>query len=98
MIAILIIALVVVIVGAAVIYGRALVKQGRDRMLLHRRRVEDAEREERMGEAWQNVLKKPKDGIDWERRYAELVEDVSRRTDQAKGMATANQVHFPGSK
>jgi len=28
-----------------------------------------------------------KRGPDWERRYAELVEDVSRRTDQAKGKA-----------
>ena len=27
------------------------------------------------------------DEPDWERRYAELVEDVSRRTDQAKGKA-----------
>jgi len=40
------IALVVVIFGACIIYGRSLVRSGRERKELHRRRVEDAEREE----------------------------------------------------
>ena len=45
-IGLVLIALVVVIVGACIIYGRSLVRSGRERKELHRRRVEDAKREE----------------------------------------------------
>jgi hypothetical protein len=38
------IALGVVIVGAAIIYGRSLVRKGREKKDLHRRRVQDEER------------------------------------------------------
>jgi hypothetical protein len=66
----------VVIVGAAIIYGRTLVKEGREKKALHRRRVEDAEREELAREAWSN---------DWKRRYSKLVETASNPTDPAQG-------------
>jgi hypothetical protein len=49
---IVLIALVVVIVGACIIYGRSLVRKGRDKQELHRRRVEDAERKEMFSEGW----------------------------------------------
>jgi hypothetical protein len=45
-IGIVLIAPIVVIVGACVIYGRSLVRSDREKKELHRRRVEDAEREE----------------------------------------------------
>jgi hypothetical protein len=82
-IALVIIALAVVIVGAAIIYGRSLVRTGKEKRELHRRRVEDEERE--------RLFAKPEDDdtktwpvIDWEKRYAELVEITAARTDQAK--------------
>ena len=43
-IAIVLIALFVVIVGAAIIYGRSLVRIDKEKKALHRRRVEDEER------------------------------------------------------
>ena len=49
-IAIVLIALAVVIVGAVVIYGRSLVRSHRERRELHRRRVENAERKEMMSD------------------------------------------------
>ena len=44
------IALVVVIFGACIIYGRSLVRSGREKKELHRRRLEDEERERLMAE------------------------------------------------
>jgi len=49
---IVLIALVVVIVGACIIYGRSLVRTGREKKELHRRRVEDEEREELTKQSW----------------------------------------------
>ena len=43
-ITIVLIALAVVIIGAAIIHGRSLVRSHRERKELHRRRVEDEER------------------------------------------------------
>jgi hypothetical protein len=107
-IGLVLIALVVVIVGACIIYGRSLVRTGKEKRELHRRRVEDAEREEMFkadAEAWKRGEPpiridtpievdwgKRKDDdttktwpvIDWEKRYAELVEVTAARTDQAK--------------
>ena len=86
MTAIFIIALVVCGLVAAFWFIRVKMDGRKMREKMHRRRVEDAEREALMREAWHNVVEPPDDNINWARRYAELVEDVSRRTDQAKGM------------
>jgi len=50
LLALCLIAAFVIIAGAVIIYGRSLVRMDLEKKLLHRRRVEDAEREERMGE------------------------------------------------
>jgi hypothetical protein len=81
------IALVVVVLAFLVWFIRIKMDGRKQRAKMHERRVEDAEREALLSDAWGNVVKPPDDNINWERRYAELVEDVSRRTDQAKGKA-----------
>jgi len=49
LLALCLIAAFVIIAGAVIIYGRSLVRIDLEKKLLHRRRVEDAEREETMG-------------------------------------------------
>lgn len=85
MLAIVIIALVVVGLVAALWFIRVKMDGRRLSEEMHRRRVEDAEREAMLSEAWGNVVKNPDDSINWAKRYAELVEVVASRTDQAKG-------------
>jgi hypothetical protein len=68
-------ALGVFVAGCIYALIRVLMDGRKQRRKMHERRVEDAEREE--------MFK----AVDWERRYAELVETVAQRTGQMKEKA-----------